>query len=88
MSILPKDAVMHLAMAWAVGALMAYLAESSRRAVFASHKLALLAAHKEVLESRMREDMQRRLAEAQAQVGCFLVQGAVACVITLHVSAW
>ena len=69
MSILPKEAVVHLVMAWAVGALMAYLAESSRRAVFASHKLALLAAHKEVLESRMREDMQRRLADAQAQVG-------------------
>ncbi len=67
-SILPKDAVVHIVMAWGVGALMAYLAESYRRQVFANHKLTLLAAHKELLESRMREQMQRQLAEAQAQV--------------------
>lgn len=39
-SILPRDALIHIFVAWAVGALMAYLAEWYRRQMFASQKMA------------------------------------------------
>lgn len=66
-TILPQDGVVHVTMAWAVGALMAYLAESYRRQMFANHKLALLAAEKEILQMRKHSAMQRELTQAQAQ---------------------
>lgn len=63
---LPVHAIMHLIIAWAVGTLMGYLSDSSRRQSFASHRLALSAAATEVEEVRARIAAERELASAQA----------------------
>ena len=65
---LPLEAVVHLLVAWAVGGLMSYLIDTSRRQAFAHHTLALAAAEKELAEMRARAGVERELAAAQAQV--------------------
>lgn len=65
--ILPPDSLVHITMAWAVGALMSFLNESYRRQMFLNHRLAMLVAEKEIIEMRKRMEVQRELAEAQAQ---------------------
>eukprot|EP00798_Chlamydomonas_sp_ICE-L_P026869 gene26869-4476_t len=67
LSILPRDAVVHIFIAWAVGGLMAYLVECYRRKTFASQRMAVGAHAKELLEARERIKAQRQLAAAQAQ---------------------
>lgn len=64
---LPKDALVHVVVAWAVGGLMAYLADWYRRQMFASQKLAEAAHFKELLEAKARIKAQKELAMAQAQ---------------------
>ncbi|PSC70789.1 hybrid sensor histidine kinase response regulator [Micractinium conductrix] len=64
---LPLEALVHILVAWAVGALMAYVSDSNRRASFVSHKLALHAAAKELKEVQARVLMERELAAAQQQ---------------------
>ncbi len=64
---LPKDAAVHVAVAWAVGGLMAYLAEWYRRQMFAHAKRAALAHSSELMEAQARIAAQRALAAAQAQ---------------------
>ncbi|KAK9815291.1 hypothetical protein WJX72_001151 [[Myrmecia] bisecta] len=66
-TILPVDAEVHLLVAWAVGGLMSFLADTYRRQMFANHKLAATAAEKEIHEARARAEAQRLLAGAQAQ---------------------
>eukprot|EP00887_Chlorella_sp_A99_P001878 scaffold19.g1878.t1 len=51
---LPGEALVHIAVAWAVGALMAFISDSNRRQGFLHHKLALGAAGKEIREIRHR----------------------------------
>lgn len=65
--LLPSDAMVHIVVAWAVGGLMAYLAEWYRRQMFASQKMAAAAHQKELLEAQARIKAQRQLAAAQAQ---------------------
>lgn len=48
------DPVTHVLVAWAVGTLMAFLAETYRRQMFANHKLAADAAARELLEAQAR----------------------------------
>lgn len=67
LDLLPQDAVIHITVAWAVGGLMAYLAEWYRRQVFSSQHLAQAAHEKELLEAQARIRVQRQLAAAQAQ---------------------
>ncbi len=64
---LPSDALVHILVAWAVGGLMAYLAEWYRRQMFASQCMAAAAHQKELLEAQARMRAQRQLAAAQAQ---------------------
>ncbi len=64
-------AVVHICVAWAVGALMAYLAEFYRREMYRSQRLAAAAHAKELLEAQGRIKAQRQLAAAQAQVCVF-----------------
>lgn len=63
---LPASAVVQLAVAWAVGALMGFLADSSRREAFANHHRALTAASAELAEMHARIAAERELALAQA----------------------
>ena len=63
---LPTDAVLHLAVAWAVGALMGYLSDANRRQAFANHRRALAAAAKELSEVRTRGAVEQQLAAARA----------------------
>lgn len=63
---LAPETIFHLAAAWAVGTLMGYLADSSRREAFASHRLALSAAATELVEVRARVAAEHKLAAAQA----------------------
>lgn len=55
-----------LASAWAIGALMAYVVDSLRRAAFASARLAAAAAEQEAAAARAREKAARALAAATA----------------------
>ena len=55
-----------LAAAWAIGALMAYVVDSLRRAAFASARLAAAAAEQEAAAARAREKAARDLAAATA----------------------
>ncbi|KAL4451935.1 hypothetical protein ABPG75_007597 [Micractinium tetrahymenae] len=64
---LPPEALVHILVAWAVGALMAFVCDSNRRQTFVSHKLALGAASKELEEVQARVLMERELAAAQQQ---------------------
>lgn len=50
--ILPSDAPIHITVAWAVGALMSFLADTYRRQMFVNHKLAATAAEKELRETQ------------------------------------
>ena len=63
---LPADAVLHLAVAWAVGALTGYLSDANRRQAFANHHHALAAAAKELAEVRARGAVEQQLAAARA----------------------
>ncbi|BDA48630.1 probable histidine kinase 3 [Coccomyxa sp. Obi] len=65
--VLPRDAEVHLTVAWATGGLMSYVADSYRRQMFANAELARAAAEKEIQEARARTAAQRELADAQAQ---------------------
>lgn len=66
-ALLPPDAAVHVAVAWAVGGLMAYLADWYQRQMFAHSKLAALAHSSEMTEAQARIAAQRALAAAQAQ---------------------
>jgi hypothetical protein len=67
LQLLPTDAIVHTCVAWAVGALMAYLNDWYRRQMFANQKLAACAHDKELLEARARIKAQRALAAAQVR---------------------
>lgn len=45
----------HVAMAWSIGCLMSFLAETYRRQMFANHKLAADAAARELLQAKVRD---------------------------------
>lgn len=51
--ILPTDAPIHIAVSWAVGALMSFLADTYRRQMFVNHRLAATAAEKELRETQV-----------------------------------
>jgi len=55
----------HVAMAWSIGCLMSYLAETYRRQMFANHKLAADAAARELLQAKER-------IKAQKEAGRYL----------------
>ncbi|CAG9461840.1 unnamed protein product [Pedinophyceae sp. YPF-701] len=57
----------HIIMAFMVGALMSYLAETYRRQMFANHKLAAHLAAKELMQARARILAQRQLTLAQQE---------------------
>ncbi|PRW57078.1 hybrid sensor histidine kinase response regulator [Chlorella sorokiniana] len=64
---LQLEALVHILVAWAVGALMAYVSDSNRRDSFMNHQLAVGAAAKELGEVQARMLMERELAQAQQQ---------------------
>lgn len=50
----PRHLREHVAMAWSIGCLMSYLAETYRRQMFANHKLAADAAARELMQAKVR----------------------------------
>ncbi|KXZ42128.1 hypothetical protein GPECTOR_199g356 [Gonium pectorale] len=66
-ALLPPEAGVHVAVAWAVGGLMSYVSDWYRRQMFAHAKLAALAYSSELTEAQARIAAQRALAAAQAQ---------------------
>ena len=63
----------HIAMAWSIGCLMSYLAETYRRQTFANHKLAAAAAARELNEAKQRILIQADLSRVQREAASRLV---------------
>lgn len=64
--IMSSEIMFQLAAAWAVGTLMGFLSDSSRREAFANHRRALAAANTELTEVRARVAAEHELAAAQS----------------------
>ena len=73
---LSPNSIIHLSIAWAVGTLMGYLSDESRRTAFANHRRAVVAVKTELeqMEARLAAEQNLSAVQALAQAKSLLVE--------------